>query len=150
MLYSAVKEKGCLRLFKLGSACKYISLHVPLEVNITVTHLLKALEWRWLPGALAPWFCRVGILKPILQGIQDVLPVTSRLSRRGFSSQFVRSFSSQEHRPALLGEGQVWQTPEKLHCTQPQICLAASSVHSHGQLLPLRSEIPSQSVLSKK
>lgn len=52
MLYSIVKEKGCLRLFKLSTACKYIWLHVPLEVNLIVTYLLKSLtSRRCLPGS---------------------------------------------------------------------------------------------------
>lgn len=52
MLYSIVKEKGCLRLFKLSTARKYIWLHVPLEVNIIVIYLLKSLTCRrCLPGS---------------------------------------------------------------------------------------------------
>lgn len=52
MLYSIVKEKGCLRLFKLSTARKYIWLHVPLEVNIIVIYSVKSLtRRRCLPGS---------------------------------------------------------------------------------------------------
>ena len=135
-------QRGCLRLFKLSSACKYISLHVPLEVIITAAHLLKSLKRRWLPGGLIPQFCSQGSEASGLHTYHREFRMCALLHQGFHAGVLAHSLSEVfHHEIRACAAAQDWQTAVQPHCTQP--CCAASCVHDHGQLLPLRSEIPS-------